>query len=319
MVRHKKPEYSNTGMNFYTGPSIEQFIESSVQNKNAPIEFNFQNNKNETKKNIEKERGSFKFSYDLNYQMDFRNLKEKIYKDIEDDTNELQNISCCSGDSYQQNEGDMYVRISDNEIDEISNIDIESEDEDDIYKSYINDSIEEEDEEDDQENDEEYSEMSEDILSNKMCENNEEDDEIPENIISNEFLTEIKKTNLFPIEGIPKIQKKYHFEFTDEDEFDDLQNALSFLEINDENKILNQPVINQSHIKQPNENILKEKHYLGKHNFFDTNNQNINTDNNFSYKKVKNEKNNSILWPYKKEVESYRHLKDNHFKKWKQR
>ena len=319
MVRHKKPEYTNTGMTYNTGPLYNQFIESSLQNGNAYNEFNFKNNKNETKKNIEQDRGSFKFTLGLKYQMDFGNLKEKYFKESEDDNYELQNISCCSGDSYQQNEGDMYVKISENEIDEISNINIESEDEDDIYKSYINDSIEEEEEIKEEDNSDINSKISSAIFSIKLDESDDEEDEIQENNIQNEILTEIKKTDLTPLNEIPKIHKNYKIELEEDDEFDDLKNALSFLEINDNNKTINSSVDNESHLYTESKGYLKEKNYLGKHNLFDTNFKVINTDNNFSYKKIKNEKTNSILWPYKKEVEPYRHLKDNHFTKWRQR
>lgn len=303
MVRHKRPEQTNTGMARRTDRNGVQFM-----NHNYQIHLTNPHTHKNVSNNIDicEERLNSSF-FEINFEDS--NLK-KINCSSDDISEESEfysnDISCCSGDSYQQNEGDL-IPIEDlnDQIMEMSNMEIlENNFEDNNYIEY-----------------EESSQFSmENSLSNHSIildneDNYSTEEEIPEIILSNEFLKEIEPKKLTSIQLINKIEKKT-VESEDED-LNDLIQTIQSLEIKPKPHIKN---FMNKNIELSDESEDEDIHInLGKHNFFESKDNFSNPQTLYKLKKIKENELGKSSWSYHKMIEHYRHLKDPRFEKWKQR
>lgn len=298
MVRHKKPEQTNTGMHMIPDLTIEEYVRINYNNQDI-ISFS---DKNEENDEMMKQHTVFPALNFQNSFTDYPHKKNNLYDSIEEEKSSFNDISCCSGDSYQQNEGDFYLDLCEEEI---SHLKIENNDDQSYCSEYNYDSIEDE-----------ASNISfVDLNNNNMSFNIEENDQIPEKILSENFLEETKPKELISLQQIEKIETSTE-EYQSDEELYDLLSNLKELDISTtvikKDSGLNPQT--QLHQEEENNNIK-----LGKFDFFNSKNDHQEFNNNLSLKRVKNSPLSSSNWTHQKMVEPYRHLKDHHYKKWKQR
>jgi prolyl oligopeptidase PreP (S9A serine peptidase family) len=302
MVRHKRPEQTNTGMARGTDLSGSKLMmhKYDIHLTNPHTHKNVSNYQK-----ICEERLNNSF-FEINFE-DLNLNKINCSSENIDEENEsyFNDISCCSGDSYQQNEGDL-IPIEDlnDQIMEMSNMELLQNDfEDDYIES------------------EESSQFSvENSFSNHSVILDNEDyysteEEIPETILSSEFLKEIEPQKLTSLQQINKIEKKA-IESEDED-LNDLIQTIESLEIKPKQQIktfMNQIVESSDQSEDEDININ-----LGKHSFFNSNDTVKNSKTLYKLKKIKENELGKSSWSYHKMIEPYRHLKDPFYNKLKQR
>lgn len=281
MFRHKKPEQTNTGMatNENTTQLMMNQYEIDFTESNTSKMLNYPNIDQENLTNLSFEE---QILNNINCSSDKFKQNNQSYDS---------DISCCSRESYQQNEEDL-IPIEDlnNQIMKISNMDL-------LENNFDENNIEFQDLK--QFSEERSSSKSKIIFENQQDYSIEE--ELPETILSKKFLEEIKNPQNISLNSIKKIENIY-IESEDE-EFNDLNQTFKLLKIpvkKQKNNFTDK--INQK--KSENEDDDYHDIKLGKHNFFECQNQLSDIKPSIELKKIKtSDSNMSSLYNYKK-VES---------------